>query len=222
MRWLVTTAVICGILLLVAAIAMLRIRVTVTADPALSVQIKILCFTISLVPGKEKKIRLRDFQINRFRRLRKKQKEKERRKSEKKRKKEKKKDAGRKEPSSEKKFSLSDLPSLLSLVKRLVGCAGRHLKKDIRIRLSLLDIRVASEEASQTALLYGTVSQGVAYLLTLLSENMHLIIPSDAYIAVFPDYLAAKTEVRFRCAVWLRIHHIFSLLFGLIFTYLKK
>lgn len=222
----ITLAVLAGIALLVFAIAMIRISVTVTVDAALSVKLKIFCFTVPLVPGKEKKIRLKDFEIKRFRRRLKKEKEKERRKAEKKKKQEEKqkqkKGAEEKGKEKKKQFSLSELPKLISLAKKLIGCLGRHVRRDIRIRLSLLDIRVGSGDAAKTAELFGVISQSVSYLLTLLSETMHLELPDDAVLSAKPDFLAEKTELRLHCTVWLRVHHVVSLLFGLLLTYLRQ
>lgn len=222
----ITLAVLAGIALLLFAIAMIRISVTVSMDTALSVKLKIFCFTIPLVPGKEKKIRLKDFTIRRFRRRRKKEKEKERRREQKKQKKQekqkKKKNAETQEKEKKKKFSLSELPKLVSLAKKLIGCLGRHVRRDIRIRLSLLDVRIGSGDAAKTAELFGVVSQSASYLLTLLDENMHLELPDDACLSVSPDFLAEKTEVKLHLTVWLRVHHVFSLLFGLLLTYLRQ
>lgn len=221
----ITLAVLAGIALLVFAIAMIRISVTVTVDAALSVKLKIFCFTVPLVPGKEKKIRLKDFEIKRFRKRLKKEKEKERRKAEKKKKqeeKQKKKKGAEEQEKEKKKFSLSELPKLVSLAKKLIGCLGRHVRRDIRIRLSLLDIRVGSGDAAKTAELFGVISQSVSYLLTLLSETVHLELPDDAVLSAKPDFLAEKTELRLHCTVWLRVHHVVSLLFGLLLTYLRQ
>lgn len=220
----ITLAVLAGIALLLFAIAMIRISVTVSMDTALSVKLKIFCFTIPLVPGKEKKIRLKDFTIRRFRRRRKKEKEKERRREQKKQKKQEKqkKNAETQEKEKKKKFSLSELPKLVSLAKKLIGCLGRHVRRDIRIRLSLLDVRIGSGDAAKTAELFGVVSQSASYLLTLLDENMHLELPDDACLSVSPDFLAEKTEVKLHLTVWLRVHHVFSLLFGLLLTYLRQ
>lgn len=220
----ITLAVLAGIALLLFAIAMIRISVTVSMDTALSVKLKIFCFTIPLVPGKKKKIRLKDFTIRRFRRRRKKEKEKERRREQKKQKKQEKqkKNAETQEKEKKKKFSLSELPKLVSLAKKLIGCLGRHVRRDIRIRLSLLDVRIGSGDAAKTAELFGVVSQSASYLLTLLDENMHLELPDDACLSVSPDFLAEKTEVKLHLTVWLRVHHVFSLLFGLLLTYLRQ
>ena len=153
----------------------IRLRITIEYSDSLCVYARILYFIrIPITPGKEKRLKLSEYSDKKIaRRDRAKQEkavQKEQKKQEKIAQKAEKKKRLKEHPEEAKhERTLSEnLSLIIDVVKVLLGRFFRHL----RIDLSRIHISVASEDAAQTAILYGIVSQSVAYLLELLGTSL--------------------------------------------------
>ena len=80
-----------------------------------------------------------------------------------------------------------------------------HLFEKLHIKIERLQFTVASEDAASTALLYGGVSQAVAYFLEFCDENATLHPLSHKQVSVRADFLGTKTTVDIKICLWLRI-----------------
>lgn len=109
---------------------------------------------------------------------------------------------------------LSDICQLLSeLLKKTLG----HLK----IRAARIRISVASKDAASTAILFGAVHQGVAFLLEILDRFSTLKMGRRDEIEVFPNFLEEKTTADLRLIFFLRVWQILDILLKSLCTYIK-
>ncbi len=77
-------------------------------------------------------------------------------------------------------------------------------------------VTVGAEDAAKTAILYGVVSQGVAYLFAFCRHSFRIKPKFDDSIAITPDFVNGKNSI----AVDLRLSaHLGSLIFLLIHTF---
>ena len=85
---------------------------------------------------------------------------------------------------------------MIRLVKLLLDKFGKHL----RIKVKKLRLTVATGDAASTALVYGGVSQSVAYLLALLNRFSRLKVKKNA-LAVGADFLSEKTTAEIQISL---------------------
>ncbi len=224
-----------GILLLLFGLAMTWIKIRVGYDTELSLSVKIWFFTIKILPSKKKIPKARDFEIDRFRRMRIKKRakfinkqrkaaaKKEKKAAAKAKKKADKKAAKKAGVKPKKKRSLKQtvdwiLRLINDVVFAVVRCFGKHLRVDV----AKLHVVVATGDAAKTAVTYGAVMQGAAYLLTLLSETMHFDYEKQADVSIWTDFLAEKSTVSADITFRLRIWHFFAILNTAIFGFFKS
>ncbi len=95
-----------------------------------------------------------------------------------------------------------NLEMVLELAKKLV----RKTRGKVKVRINKLHIRVATNDAAHTALLYGVVIQLVSYLLGYVERNYTRIERRDGDLAVEPDYTtsecSASIDLLFSAKIW--------------------
>lgn len=222
--------IVLGVLiLLIAGVLLLRATVTIKYRDEVTLTLRVLFFTIRILPAKEKKPpRLRDYTPAKFRRMLK----KKRRKAEKKRLKAKKtaekkaaKKALKKSPkqmSSHQSSKKRDLLENIELVKALVEVFCKRFAKHLRVTVARLKITVASDEAAKTAYMYGAVSQSVAYLTEVLDRITNLRYTNDAELGVLVDFGEAKPTADIDISVSMRVWQLLDVLLRTGFTFLQK
>ena len=95
------------------------------------------------------------------------------------------------------------------------------LARALRIDLSHIVIRVASPDAAKTAILYGTISQSVSYLLTLLDEITNVKTNQDTVVDVSADFLSEKMTADVRISLSLSPLRVLGMGFTALFRFLK-
>ena len=188
--------IILGILLFLVLLLFLRVKISVISDGGdTKLLLRILGIPIKLYPSKpkKKKVRLSDYTPRGLRRAQKK-KDKQALKEEKK-----------KKPQQEEKEKppLSDTVSAITaLVKKIVSKFFRHLRIDV----AKIHISVGTPDAAKTAVLYGVVCQGVAYLCEILERITNVKKTKQTDISVVSDFVSGKTkadiDISFSLVVW--------------------
>ncbi|MBO7171232.1 MAG: DUF2953 domain-containing protein, partial [Clostridia bacterium] len=142
--------IILAILLVLLFLLFLPIRLIFRYDEKITVKLSVLFLPFSLYP---RKIREKDYDKRSVNRKKKRLAKKE----------EKKRQAAQKKGDSakEKRDVLSALKLLLHILKNIYP----RLVRTFHIRVCELDLRIATEDAAKTAILYGAVSQVTAMLL---------------------------------------------------------
>lgn len=220
---------------------MLKAKVIIEYRDDVSLCVKVLGIPIRILPAKKKRVKpmsakkaakIRQKREKQAEQKRKKAAEKAKKKAEKQKAAAEKKEREKNDPAAKaraeelkrkKKQKAATLGENLDLVKSVLGffCSRlflRHLRIDVaRIRLT-----IGTEEASQTAILYGVACQSVAYILAFLNRttNMHGLKKAD--IAVIPDFLGEELLIDIKIAFSLRIWHLFHVLFGSLIRFIKN
>lgn len=222
--FLIAAAIIFLILML-----KLSIRVSLTDDVSLKLCIGI--FKIGIFPKKEKKLRLSDYKIKKFRKLKEKQRRKQIRAAKKALKKKSKKASDKTNekvaaarrrtegiPESNKDI-MGIIGTVAEVAKTFIARLGHHL----RIRVKRFRITVAADNAADTAVLYGAVCGAVQCFLELISSTMHLRLPENAKeLEVVPDFTTTKLKMDIDVAFSFRIWQLFDMLIRSGISFLKK
>lgn len=197
------------IILLILLVLVLKISVKVTAGDDFALRLGIGIFKIQLFPQKEKTVRLADYKIKRFRKNIKKAEEKEKkrllREEKKKVKKSKTKVKADSKPQGEAKAK-KDILGLIGKLRLVVLKFLERFGKHLHIKIKRLIIIVATDNAADTAVLYGAVCGGVKCLMELFENCLHLKYTKDAVVSVSPDFTSDKlklsADITFSFRVW--------------------
>lgn len=226
-----------GVLLLIFLIGTIPIYITVLYQSEPEVWVRVFFFRFRVLPGKEKKLNLKSFRIRKFRKMRLKERaklrEKARRAAEKKTKKEAQKKAKREKKAADKKAGVKK--SLRQTFKELKGKAdfGLSIARDVafplvtkyyrhlRVDVTKIRLTVATGDAAKTAQTYGIACAALADLLAILEQSMHLRYKKDAEVTVIPDFLGEESTIDLHIDFGLRIHHVFSPIFGAAIDFIK-
>lgn len=199
--------IILGIILLIlAALLLLRIKFDIIANDDITVKLVILGIKFTLFPSKRKKINPKKFK-NGYP-----QDKKEKRKSKpaKPQKKEKNK--------IEEKIPLGDkISTIISLVKLLFSRFFRHLRLDI----SKIIINVGGKDAASCAVTYGIISQSTAYLLEFLDNNLNISKKRKGEINVTCDFLSETIKYDIFISASITVWQILDIGIRLAYNYLK-
>ena len=83
----------------------------------------------------------------------------------------------------------------LNLIKEILSVFLKSFSKYINVRIKKLYIIVASNDAAQTAILYGAVSAIVANILELIDSYTNLKSLKKDTISVEPDFIANESDI---------------------------
>lgn len=220
-----------ALLLLFTFILSLRVKVIIEADDSVRAYLKVLFFKIKLFPQDKKTPRLSDYTPKKIARAEAKAKKKEEAKLKQKKKKEAKKQAKKeaekkaKEQSKEKKkkkLTPADILELVQLVTVLIKTLFSKFGQRLRLDLTKIHITVASEDPATTAIEYGVICQSVAYLVEILDTVTNVSPVENKDIGVHVDFLSDKPSVDIQAAASLRVWHVFDILFGVAFKFVKE
>ena len=105
---------------------------------------------------------------------------------------------------------MADEPSTMSLILRIVGGVLDTFFGKLRVKIARVHIVVGGPDAAKTALTYGVVSQGVAYLMELIATKTRMTRAKNTYVSVVPDFLASKTTADLLIIFRLRLIDLLS------------
>jgi Periplasmic protein TonB, links inner and outer membranes len=114
-------------------------------------------------------------------------------------------------PKEDKKTSFDDVMDIIAAAKQIIGKVFYYFKKYLRIDVKALRIKVAGNDAASAALMYGLVSQGVAYLLEFIEENVKKIKYKRNSVIVITDFISEEFQIQLDIAVKIRIWQIIRL-----------
>lgn len=234
-----------GIILFFVLIFTLKIKVILImpSPDDMQLKLKIGIIPITILPSKEKKIKLSRYskkemekrRIAEIEKAKKKAANKEKKKQKKAEKQKKEQERleklrreGKIPPEEQKKQKKKEDPTALTLVDNInaaTSALGRFFVKfgkRFRIDLTRIIINVATGDAASTAILYGATVPAVMALIALLEKITNLKGLDDAVIDVRCDYLKQSTTVDVHVAFSMRPWHLFDMLFSALFAFLKK
>lgn len=116
-----------------------------------------------------------------------------------------------------KKLSLGEKIELFKETVSIAWSAVKAIAKRITVTRFSLDCRVSTDDAAQTAILYGTACAAVSALLAFVNENLKV---KKQDISVYPDFTQQKSyvyaDLRIRIFVFSIIGAGISVLFNLV------
>lgn len=218
--------ILLALILLTVGLMLLRATVTLEYRDEVSITLQVLFIKIKLLPKKKKRVNYKKFTPKKLRRLLAKKHKKElkkwnksqAKKLKKAQKKQKLKEAEQKGGKVQNKRSLSES---IGLIKALLEVIPARLLHHLTVKLARLNIVVASNDAAKTALMYGAVSQTVAYIVAFLDQMTHLKYAPEPEVSVSADFLAEKPTADIKLSISLRVWHLFDLLILAVKEYVK-
>lgn len=224
MEWIWILAVVLGIPVLLFLLPV-SLKIGFDGEVTLGAGLPGLYFPI--LPKKPRKYNLKNYTSKKYRRLLERDRLALEKKKRKKLEKAEKKEADGRHKKEERAKKLppehpAEEPSVVQLILPLVGGILDTFAGKIRVRLIRLDIRVGGTDAAQIALMHGLISQGVAYLIALISQKTRYSSPGNARISVTADFLLAKTQADIQIIFRLRLADILSTAIVFLIRFLKR
>ena len=218
---------IVGVALFLVLLFCLPVSIQILFDGETRLAVGLPGLYFPILPKKVRRVNPNKYSLKKYRRLLEKDRLAEEKKQQKKAQKTKNKKAASEQKSIESAKKLppeppSDEPSVIRLILPLVGGILNQFVGKIRVRLLRLDIRVGGSDAAQIALMHGAISQGVAYLLTLISQKTKYSQSRKTHISVTPDFLLAKTQADIQIIFRLRLIDLVSTALSFLIRFLKK
>ena len=169
-------------ILAVVLLAPIKLRIKYEAEPQISLSFLFLKYRILPKKQPKKKMSRKEFLARLFGKRKRKKKASVTKKAS--------------EAHKKKKSSASDILKFIrSASDFLKKILGSFLKR-ARIKVSKIDIVVATEEASKTAIMYGVISQAVAYMLEILDNFTTLKKSYKGSISVVPDFTKEDSSIK--------------------------
>ena len=202
-----------SILLFLFLISLLPVKGRLTSYDVLTLRAGLGPISFRILPKKQKKPpRTSKFSQKKYLKLKEKEEE---RKSSKKRKKKK-----EKTPEPKQKKSLSErIDEIKELLSLLIKTADKYSKK-ILIDLHEFKVTVSSDDAMDTAIRYGAISQSVAYLLEFLDAKTTFSAPSDS-VSVDADFVGGKSQMKVDLSLGIRLINVFRIAFFVLINFFK-
>lgn len=212
--------VLAAVILLVLALLLLRVRVLVLCSDTVKLQIRILCFHLTLFPRKAPNPR--KFSPEALRKKEEKAKRKAARKAAKAAKKRKTRETPAKKSTGVKNAHAGgmELREKIGLVQKLLVALLRATDKHLYLKAARLHIRVATGDAAKTAVLYGAVSGALAGILALL-DRVTVLRAKPPEVAVYADYLSERSCADIRLVFSMRLGGALLSLFSVAMAFLR-
>ncbi len=189
----------------------------------LALTVRYALLRIRILPAKEKKIKPGDYTFDKVAKRKLKQAKKEKEKSEKAPKKSKpKKKRAEKKPAdeSEKKENKNALIPMIPELIKLVFDVLKRAPRKLRLEINRLRLSVGAENAADTAIRYGAVTQAVGAALTLAEEHADVRVGKDAVMTV-PNFLSGKTDADISVRLSVRVGSVLGLGLRFVFNFLQ-
>ena len=203
--------VISAAVAVIALILSAPIKLGVTYTDCVSVFVGIGFFSFRIYPKKKKKIKLRDFSADNYRKMM-----SDLEGSEKEEKK-----PTKSETTEKKSAEAEDDESIIKVlygmrraVTKIVGEFAKHIRTDT----VYIEAAVSSDDAAKCALLYGAVSQFASYILEFLREFTRLR-EKNITVNINADFSSSKTAADIKFVFCVRAAFILSAAVKLIFAY---
>jgi hypothetical protein len=196
---------------LIMLVLFVKVRLCLIYEDDLDVKVKVLFFNIPLYPQKQKKIKPSDYSLNKL--------QKKQAKLDKKSKKQPKKQTASQPKGKDTATKIKDSIGLIRIIlDNVMSPFGRYLK----IEIIKIYVKIASEDAAKTAFIYGLASQGIAYIIELLSNVTNVDVKKKNSIRIIPDFLDTTSEARINITLGLRGWHAFVLAVKFFMGYIKS
>lgn len=207
-----------AVLLLIAAVMLIKVKFIISLGETLSMRLRILFFSVRILPSDASMLDDDNISPGKKRKILKKlsrKREKKAAKAAKKQKHKKKGAAGTEQKGKKEKVPKKRKLKIVALIRFAARAAGIVLAKfgkHLYIHVKRLKITVASDDAARTAYIFGGVSQAVAYLFSVLEKAVKFKADSKN-ICVNADFLADKMSQDVEIVISMRPGGLFLIAF---------
>jgi len=125
------------------------------------------------------------------------------------------------EPKKKTKLTFEKVKYLIERFIELVKAVTREFCRYVKVKVCHVYVKVATEDAADTARAYAKISAVVWTLLEFLSCNMTLK-RCDEKIAVFPDFTSTSSQVDIKLVLRVKPIHIISAVMHLLPIFMKR
>lgn len=231
---MIVVYILLALVLFVALLMLLPLQLYVRYDGRFTLKVGAAGIRFRLIPSLRELLEDDTLSPEKKRRIRKKLAKKEARAAKKDakqiKKEEKQKKKGKKPQKKKNKKKSQTTPSpkkkksLIRDIRFLARAAGILLKKfgrRLSVKLTRLEITIATDDAAKTALMFGGVSQAVAYLLKALDAYARLTYRNDR-VRVEADFLSDTLSAELEILFSIRVGSLFTLAFSAIWLMVKE
>ena len=190
------------VILVILAFSLLKIHFEIECNDEISAKLRVLCIKFSLYPKNKKKVN-----INKYKKGYPKEKVKE--------------EKPQKKEQSIKKTQDAGIDEKISVIIKLLGLLFSRFFKHLRLDVSKILITVGGDDAASTAIIYGIVSQSVAYLLEYLDSHLKISKKRKGEIDVRCDFTSENTVFDIKLSASLSVWQILDIAITLAYNYLK-
>lgn len=107
----------------------------------------------------------------------------------------------------------------IAIIGELLKVVRDGTKGHLKLRIRALQIRIATEDAAKTAILYGAVLQAASLLLEWIDSAFPIVNRKHDVLSISPDYLSAKTYARIDIECSMSIFRLLGLVISLLTTH---
>ncbi len=215
-----------AILLLLGFLLFVGFKIHISYKDELALAVSVLGLRVRLLPKRKKKVSLRKFTHKRqqkrlMREAKDTEKKKRRQILKENRKKRKAASVAQKKPASDGTADGKE-PSIISLLLSVVGEVLDTFFGTLGVEVAYIRIKVGGPDAATTAITYGAVAQGVAYLLELLSGRTRFRRRKKKYVSLTVDYLSSKTTFDVSLVFTFRLWNFLRITFVILKKMIKE
>ncbi len=229
--------ILLGIVLFIALLCAIPLRLRIRMDDTVTLTAGIGPLALVRIPKKQKPVKLSDFTYAKHR----KRLAKEAAKAERKKIKAKKK-ADKKAAKSERKKAKESAAAKVGEITKTADAAGKKENKlagilslvqcvlsalpglfgGFKCKINYLDVTVGGKDAAEAAKSFALYSQALSYLLEFLTLKTRFVKPRENTVAIRPDFLSEKTEVKADLYLQIQVGQILATVLGIGVRYIKK
>ena len=215
--------VLLALLLLTVIFMITPIGVRIKYDKEFSLYVCVAFIKVRLLPGRDKKIRVRKYsrkylerqEKKRLKRLDKNDKKKQKKKKAPEKKKPKKEKPKKKTVLESMLTDVDTAPEMILRLIEILQIFAEKYAKRMHITVFTLDATIGSDDAAKTAIIYGGACAAAGWIATFLDTYMDLKKRNKASVRVSADFLAEKPLVSADAAIFVKYGGIFTLFFEL-------
>lgn len=113
----------------------------------------------------------------------------------------------------------SGLVENIKNIARLISSFVKFCTPYMHVKLAKIHIKVASDDAAKTAILYGVISGAVAILIDTVDENTKLHKLKRKSVIIEPDFLSNKTAAKINVSLSISVFGAISTILKMIIKY---
>ena len=114
------------------------------------------------------------------------------------------------------------LADKISFITDLATTVLRRSLSHAKVRVDRLTVTVGSSDAAKTAILYGVISQALAFLLEALEQFSHLHVSKNTPVGVATDFTSEHTRADIRLHFRLHVVHLLDIALHALLRILRR